>query len=302
MLPGIQWKVDALLRLLLSVFICIYAGSVVASVLQYAPGPDRASPAAVYGLGAAALAVMAYALWLAGKPASVEQLLRRLGLALILFYAGMIAAMLVQKLAGPPAANAGRISISALSFQGGTLLLMTRFLREHQVGWGEAFGFQHRLKRACIAGALVALLFLPVSWGLQHTSALVISQLQQWGVRAEEQQAVQALRSAVSSMDRLKMAVVTILLAPLAEEVLFRGLLYAWIRQIGYPRLALWVTAATFALVHFNIATFLPLFVLAVILAVLYERTGNLLAPIAAHSTFNALNFILLLWMQSRPV
>jgi membrane protease YdiL (CAAX protease family) len=130
----------------------------------------------------------------------------------------------------------------------------------------------------------------------------LISQLHDWGVKAEEQQAVQVLRTAVSTVDRLKLAVVTILLAPVAEEMLFRGLLYAWIRQIGFPRLALVLTAGIFAFVHFNLATFLPLFVLAVILAVLYERTGNLLAPIAAHSTFNALNFLLLLWMQSRPV
>jgi membrane protease YdiL (CAAX protease family) len=40
---------------------------------------------------------------------------------------------------------------------------------------------------------------------------------------------------------------------------------------------------------------FLPLFVLALVLTVLYEKTNNLLAPIAAHSAFNAVNFAMLL-------
>jgi membrane protease YdiL (CAAX protease family) len=35
-----------------------------------------------------------------------------------------------------------------------------------------------------------------------------------------------------------------------------------------------------------------PLFALAMILARLYERTGNILAPIMAHCLFNSANFL----------
>jgi len=62
--------------------------------------------------------------------------------------------------------------------------------------------------------------------------------------------------------------------------------------------LALWGTAGLFALIHFNLLTFLPLMALALVLTYLYERTNNLLAPIAAHSFFNALNFGLLYYFQ----
>jgi membrane protease YdiL (CAAX protease family) len=41
-------------------------------------------------------------------------------------------------------------------------------------------------------------------------------------------------------------------------------------------------------------AALVPLFVLALALTWLYEKTGNLLAPIAAHSFFNAANLIVL--------
>jgi hypothetical protein len=60
--------------------------------------------------------------------------------------------------------------------------------------------------------------------------------------------------------------------------------------------------SALFALIHFDAAIFIPLFVLAMGLTWLYETTGNLLAPIAAHAVFNAVNMALLalkLWLES---
>ena len=70
---------------------------------------------------------------------------------------------------------------------------------------------------------------------------------------------------------------------PLVEEVLFRGILYPSVKQLGYPRLALWGTSLFFGLIHSNLMTFVPLTVLSLLLVWLYERTGNLLAPILTH-------------------
>jgi membrane protease YdiL (CAAX protease family) len=56
-----------------------------------------------------------------------------------------------------------------------------------------------------------------------------------------------------------------------------------------------------FGLIHFNLATFLPLFVMGVMLARLYETTGNLLAPITLHCIFNAVNFLLFFFGQYLP-
>jgi membrane protease YdiL (CAAX protease family) len=80
------------------------------------------------------------------------------------------------------------------------------------------------------------------------------------------------------------------------EEALFRGILYPAIKQLGYPRVALWGSSAFFATVHFNMATFLPLLVFAVVLVYLYETFQNLLVPITAHALFNAANFFALIF------
>ena len=71
------------------------------------------------------------------------------------------------------------------------------------------------------------------------------------------------------------------------------------IKQAGHPRIALWGASLAFAAIHVNLATFLPLLLLALILTWLYETTGNLLAPIAAHSLFNTMNFVLLYVAES---
>ena len=86
-----------------------------------------------------------------------------------------------------------------------------------------------------------------------------------------------------------------LLLAPIAEELLFRGIMYPALKGFGFPRFAFWATALVFTFIHFNAAAFLPLLLFACVLNVLYEWTGNLLACMVAHTTFNAINLVLLL-------
>ena len=84
----------------------------------------------------------------------------------------------------------------------------------------------------------------------------------------------------------------SVVIAPLAEEIFFRGILYAAIRRSGFRQLALWASATLFAASHQNLAVFIPLLVLGLALALLYEKCDNLLASISAHSLFNALNIV----------
>jgi membrane protease YdiL (CAAX protease family) len=81
---------------------------------------------------------------------------------------------------------------------------------------------------------------------------------------------------------------------------LFRGVLYPAVKRITNPQVALWGTALLFGAIHANLATFLPLTFLAVILVCLYEYTGNLLACITTHSLFNAANFLAVYLVQNK--
>ncbi len=108
-----------------------------------------------------------------------------------------------------------------------------------------------------------------------------------------KQELVQILQDSPSTELWRAMVIATVIAAPLFEEVLYRGILYIGLRKlIGVPGGAV-VSGFVFALIHFNLYSFLPLFALGVILALAYERTRNLLVPIFFHAAFNGLTLLL---------
>jgi membrane protease YdiL (CAAX protease family) len=78
------------------------------------------------------------------------------------------------------------------------------------------------------------------------------------------------------------------LVAPLFEEILFRGFVFAQLRHRFGLAAAASVSAALFALVHFSLGSFLPLFALGLVLAWAYEATGNLMTSMLIHAAWNA--------------
>jgi membrane protease YdiL (CAAX protease family) len=91
----------------------------------------------------------------------------------------------------------------------------------------------------------------------------------------------------------------TVLFAPVFEEIVFRGLLYATLRRrLAWP-IAATLSAAVFALAHgYGAAGFGSVFLSGLLWAIAYERTGSLLPNTAAHLVNNvaaALGVLLLL-------
>ncbi len=189
------------------------------------------------------------------------------------------------------------VLLATLSFQGATCVLIYIFLKLHAVNWRDAFGFNHsNLKKPMLLAVGVLILILPVILLLENGSALVLEKL---GLPPEDQRAVDLILNAKSLWMRGYLVFFAVLLAPVAEEFLFRGLLYPFIKQLGWPKLAWIGVSLLFALIHLNAPTFLPLFVFALVLTWLYERTDCLLAPIVTHSLFNSAN-LLILFTQPR--
>ena len=294
MLSGKPWKADAIARLVVGVFICILAGSLLNCLLHFVSSGGRLGwklgllSAGAYGFLGTTL------VWLR-LPWSAEDFLRRTARLLLCFYAGFLLTAWAEQVAGPPpaaGASMRQVFIGVLSFQGAGLLLTGYFIHQHGLGWRQAFGLSHHWRYALLLGLMLACLYLPAAEVLQRAMLVLVEHLPKLHLQPQEQQAVTVLRAAETWGQRLGLGVVTILLAPVTEEVLFRGILYPWVKQAGFPRLALWGTAVLFAAIHANLVIFLPLFVLAIALVLLYEATDNLLAPIAAHSLFNGLNFV----------
>lgn len=84
------------------------------------------------------------------------------------------------------------------------------------------------------------------------------------------------------------------LIAPVTEELLFRGFLFAGLRgRLGLVP-AVVVSSLAFALFHFNPYAFPALVALGAVLAWLFQRSGSLWPGVALHATINTVT--LLVW------
>jgi len=81
--------------------------------------------------------------------------------------------------------------------------------------------------------------------------------------------------------------------APLAEEILFRGLIFGGLAQRLPAAWAAVLSAGLFAVSH-GVGVAVPIFVLGLGLAYVYWRTRTLWAAIAAHSLVNAVSIALI--------
>ena len=84
------------------------------------------------------------------------------------------------------------------------------------------------------------------------------------------------------------MSITAVFVAPLCEEVVFRGYLYPVLKKFNGVWIASVVSALIFSAAHGSMSALLPLFIFGLALVLLYEITGSIWAPISAHFLFNA--------------
>lgn len=105
----------------------------------------------------------------------------------------------------------------------------------------------------------------------------------------QPQEAVLAFTSGQSPVALALLALFAIVVAPLAEEVIFRGCIYRFLKSKLRPPAAMLISASIFGLIHGNLMAFVPLTFVGFLLAYTYEKERNLLVPIFYHGLFNLL-------------
>src|SRR5262245_11242669 len=178
-----------------------------------------------------ALAAMGASVFMLRRPWEFQGIRRRVVLFLACFYGAILLGALGQKIAGRADPSVVQLVIGTLFFQGAALAFLPGFLREHQVSAVAAFGLAERRSRSVVWGVLVAGVFLPLSQWIWWGASEVLRRLHLMGAEPKEQQVVAVLRNVDSLPAQVLLGVVTILLAPIAEELVFRGILYPAIRD-----------------------------------------------------------------------
>jgi len=153
----------------------------------------------------------------------------------------------------------------------------------------------------CAVGVLVWIISFPVVISLSQFIEVLNYLI--FGTFGEEQMAVRYFKLISTSPHLLTFALISIvILAPIIEELVFRGFLQTYLKQKVNLKFALIISSACFSLLHIapsqgvgNITLVISLFVLSLYLGFLYEKKHSLYAPIALHMTFNSISVIRIL-------
>jgi len=140
------------------------------------------------------------------------------------------------------------------------------------------------------AGMVVAWFFL-----VKLASAIYTLVAQRLGINPSEE-AVRRLPEIFgrSTGGFLLAVLVVAVVAPVAEELFFRGFVYPAFRQRWGVTAAIIITSVLFALFHFSPSVFIPIFIIAVGLAYLYQVTDSLGPPIMLHALNNFLSVVVI--------
>ena len=127
-----------------------------------------------------------------------------------------------------------------------------------------------------------------ITWTSAQLAAIVWNWLlDRLGAPQGEQVMVQLFRDEHSTPRLLAMSFVAIAVAPVWEEIIFRGALFGYLRTRLPRALALLLPALVFAAAHYDTRTFASLLVFALIHNKAYERTGRIGVTIISHALFN---------------
>src|SRR5262249_60213694 len=87
---------------------------------------------------------------------------------------------------------------------------------------------------------------------------------------------------------------VAVMVAPMAEEFMFRFFIYGVLRRYFGVAIGLFFNALLFAAAHNHLPSALPLFVLGSCFTLAYEWSGSILVSMTMHTLFNSVQLILL--------
>jgi membrane protease YdiL (CAAX protease family) len=100
---------------------------------------------------------------------------------------------------------------------------------------------------------------------------------------------------AIASNTTSVLGVISIILViPIFEEVLFRGLIFNELKKHLNIFVAIIIQGAIFALSHGNMLQAIYTFIMAIVLAIVYDKTQSILAPMLFHVMYNLFGTIVI--------
>ena len=121
------------------------------------------------------------------------------------------------------------------------------------------------------------------------------------GEGSSRQQIVEMFTSSQTLGQRVLIIVLAIVIAPFAEEFIFRFFLYGVLKRYFGRGIGLILNALLFGAVHVHLPSLGPLFVLGSCFTLAYEWTGSILVSMTMHALFNFISLSALAFPDLLP-
>ncbi|GEM_PF-4848360 len=143
--------------------------------------------------------------------------------------------------------------------------------------------------------------YLPMGFSWWTLAFLYSLGLKALGLGPPKQEVLQFfLKSGIPPYGMVLLWITTCVTAPLAEELLFRGSLFSWLRgKLSFWPAAL-ITALAFSFPHGGWKFVIPLGYLALMLAWLREQSGSIWEPVGLHAMHNATTLLLVTLVKTQ--
>jgi CAAX protease family protein len=160
---------------------------------------------------------------------------------------------------------------------------------------GNVFGLDRMpVRRSLLLGIALLVSALPMVFVVDYIASIVLKV----NTTTDTQEVIRIFQNSSTVAQRVPIILLAVVVAPVTEELAFRGYLYGVIKRYLGAIPALVLSGILFALIHLNLPRFFPLLVLASVFALAYELSGTLLVPMTMHALFNAFSLILVLLGQ----
>jgi membrane protease YdiL (CAAX protease family) len=180
------------------------------------------------------------------------------------------------------------------------LLVLVGWLTWRHPGWPDALGVPRRspeLVREALWGVMAGIVvYFAVAIVVAVPLTILFNAFSSTEVSTPEQ-----VSAHMSTGGKVLAVVLAVAIAPIAEELFFRGVLFRSIRDRRGFAVGAVLSAALFGLVHYVPSPWKDALLLQTImvftgfaLAWIYERRGSIAANMAAHMTFNAIGITLI--------
>lgn len=174
-----------------------------------------------------------------------------------------------------------------------TILMVMIGVTNHRRGgsWISSLGMGTANLRKLIFSPVVYLAVIPFIMLISKGYHLLLERI--YSSEVALQDVAQIVSGNLSWLEILYM-ITAIFIAPVYEELMFRGVIFPYFAKRAGLIPALIIVSVLFALMHFHLPSFVPLAILSGVLCLAYWRTGSLWTSIGVHMIFNAVSILAL--------